>query len=114
MTKKVKRSTRRDAMSLTMAVTFKSALQLLTPLVLVRLIDPEEFGEYRLIWLIANTATTFLALGIDRSLLYFLPRSEPEERQLWVTQTAFYFLTAGVIAGVSLDGRNSGPDFAEC
>jgi O-antigen/teichoic acid export membrane protein len=99
---KKNRSTRKDAITLAQATAFKSALQLLTPIALVRLLDQSEFGEYRLFWLVANTAMLFLQLGVDRSLLYFLPRSTEEERQRFVNQTLVYFLGVAVLASLFL------------
>jgi len=103
---KRKRSTRKDAVTLAKASVIKAALQLLTPLALVRLLDQSEFGDYRLFWLIANTSALLLALGVDRSLLYFLPKSTMDERRRIVSQTMVYFLAAGLLAGLFLLGGN--------
>jgi O-antigen/teichoic acid export membrane protein len=102
---KKSKSTSRDALTLAKATAIKSALQLLTPLVLVRLFDQSEFGEYKLFWLIAGTAL-LLRLGVDRSLLYFLPKSTEEERARFVSQTLVYFLGAGLLASFVLLGSN--------
>ena len=99
---KKKRTTRGDAITLTVATGIKSLVQLLTPIVLVRLLDQTEFGEFRVFWLVANTATLLLSLGMARSLLYFLPRSPAEERGRFVSQTAVYFLGVSVLAGFVL------------
>jgi len=85
-----KSSTRKDVIHLTIANAIESGLRLLIPIFLVRIIDQAEFGEYRLFWLIANTLTLVVPLGMSRSLLYFLPRSEPEERAIYVSQTILY------------------------
>jgi O-antigen/teichoic acid export membrane protein len=97
-----KRSTRIDALTLAQATAIKSGLQLLTPIALVRLLDQAEFGEYRLFWLIANTTVMLLALGVDRSLLYFIPKSTVDDRRRFVSQTMVYFLGAGVFAGLMM------------
>ena len=99
---KTKRSTRSDAIVLTVATGVKSLVQLLTPIVLVRFLDQTAFGEFRLFWLVANTATALLSLGMARSLLYFLPRTTPEERGRFVSQTAFYFLGVALLASLML------------
>lgn len=101
---KKKRTTRGDAITLTVATGIKSLVQLLTPIVLVRLLDQTEFGEFRVFWLVANTSTLLLSLGMARSLLYFLPRSSEEERGRFVSQTAFYFLGVSLLASLVLIG----------
>ena len=92
-----KRSTTRGEVALlTFATSTESALRLLIPITLVRLLDQEAFGQYRLFWLIANTLNLFVPLGIGRSLMYFLPRSTPEERGAFVSQSLLYFAMVGL------------------
>lgn len=98
-----KNSTRRGALLLARATLIKSALQLLTPLALVRLIDQSEFGEYRLFWLVANTATMLLPLGMDRSLLFFVPKAPSDEERLrFLSQTVLFFLGISIVAGTAI------------
>lgn len=97
-----RRSTRNEALILAWAGLIKSGLQLLTPIALVRLLDPGEFGEYRIFWLVANTAALLLPLGMARSLLFFIPKAEAHERARYVSQTMAYFLGIAIIAGMAL------------
>lgn len=87
-----KYTTRGEVLLLTMANGVESGLRLLVPIALVRLMDPNEFGQYRLFWLIANTLLLLVPLGIGRSLLFFIPRSTPDERGAIVAQSVFYFV----------------------
>ncbi len=89
-------STRGEVLLLTFANGVESALRLLVPIALVRAFDQEGFGQYRLFWLVANTLMLFVPLGIGRSLMYFLPRSTPEERGAFVSQSLFYFAAVGL------------------
>lgn len=50
------------------------ALQFLTPLLLVRLLSQNDFGDYRIFWLIVNTVMFIAPLGMPRSLFHFLPK----------------------------------------
>lgn len=77
-------------MQLAIGNAFDSGLRLVMPIVLVRILSQEQFGDYRLFWLIANTLTMLVPLGMSRSLLYFLPRSNAEERAAFVSQTIVY------------------------
>ncbi len=83
-------STRNDVLQLTIANVVESAIGLLIPVLLVRVLDQNQFGQYRFFWLIANTLMLIVPLGMSRSLLYFLPRSAPEARAAFVSQTVFY------------------------
>ena len=81
-------------MQLAIGNAFDSGLRLVMPIVLVRILSQEQFGDYRLFWLIANTLTMLVPLGMSRSLLYFLPRSDAEERAAFVSQTIVYLAAA--------------------
>lgn len=85
---------------LTAAAIIKAVVQLFTPVLLVRVLDQTEFGQFRLFWLIANTAMLLLTLGMGRSLLYFLPKSSAEERGRYLSQTAVYFLGVAILAAL--------------
>lgn len=89
-------TTRGQVALLTFANGVESALRLLVPIALVRVFDQELFGQYRLFWLVANTLLLLVPLGIGRSLMYFLPRSTPEERGAFVSQSLLYFTIAGL------------------
>ena len=49
------------------------AVQLVTPVVLVRVLDETGFGAYRLLWLAAATLLAIVPLGMSGTLLYFRP-----------------------------------------
>ncbi|GEM_PF-3037290 len=86
-----KSTTRGEVFLLTFANGIESGLRLLVPIALVRLVSQEDFGQYRLFWLIANTLLLIVPLGIGRSLLFFLPRSSPAEQGAIVSQSLLYF-----------------------
>ena len=44
------------------------------PLILVRELSQTEFGLYKQVFLLINTAITILPLGFAMSAFYFLPR----------------------------------------
>ncbi len=51
----------------------------LAGIVLARLLLPAEFGSWRQLFLIYNTFSTLLLLGIPQSLLYFLPKLKHQD-----------------------------------
>lgn len=66
----------RGAFTLGTASAIDYVIKFILPIVLVRSLDPTEFGQYRQLWLITNTVMAFAPLYMPQSLFYFLPRSE--------------------------------------
>jgi O-antigen/teichoic acid export membrane protein len=88
---------KRRALSLGAVKAFDHALHFLLPIVLVRSLDAEAFGEYRLLWLAVATLMALANLNMGGGLYYFLPRSEPKTRRLYVHQSLLYFAAAGLV-----------------
>ena len=90
---------KRRAMSLGAAKAFDYAMQFLLPVVLVRCLDTATFGEYRLLWLAVGTLIALATLNMPQSLYFYLPRSDPPTRRLYIQQTMIYLGVTGLIAG---------------
>jgi O-antigen/teichoic acid export membrane protein len=93
-------STRSQVFSLGKALAFQNALGILVPIVLVRLIDVTQYGQYRLFWLIAGTVMLIAPLGMPRSLMYFLPRSTPAEKRIYVYQVFLFLIIAASLSAM--------------
>ncbi len=78
-----------------------AALTFALPLVLARLLSPEEFGTYKQFFLIAQTLQLTGQLGLTQSLYYFLPRGG-RERGAFVAQTFLSLALLGFGFGVAL------------
>ena len=78
-----------------------AALTFALPLVLARLLTPEEFGTYKQFFLIASTLQMTCQLGLTQSLLYFLPRGG-KERGAYVAQTFLSLAFLGALFGGAL------------
>jgi O-antigen/teichoic acid export membrane protein len=76
--------------------------QLLLPVVLVRHLSMAEFGEYRLVWLIASTALVIFPFFMPRTLFYFLPRLAEDARPRLIGNTVLFLMLAGLLAGFAL------------
>jgi len=96
----------RRAMSLGFAGAFDYAVQFLLPIVLVRCLDAEAFGKYRLVWLLIGTAMAFLPMALQGTLYYFLPRSDAAAKRTYINQTLLFFAVAGLIAGFAVSDLN--------
>lgn len=93
-------STRRQILSLGGAGLVARGIAIFMPVVLVRLLDIDTFGQYRYVWLIAGTATLLATLGMPGSLLYFVPRSDGRNKHRFVYQTLLFVVFTGLIAAV--------------
>jgi O-antigen/teichoic acid export membrane protein len=91
-----------------MVKAFDQAMQFLLPVVLVRCLDTVTFGEYRLLWLMVGTLLYVATLNMAGGLYFFLPRSDPEKKRLYVHQTWIYLAFVGLACGLAvslLDNR---------
>jgi O-antigen/teichoic acid export membrane protein len=88
----------RQALSLWTANAIDYALQFLLPMVLARTLDVESFGRYRLLWLAVATVMALAPLAMPASLYYFLPRSDAQEKRLYINQTLVFLALAGLVA----------------
>jgi O-antigen/teichoic acid export membrane protein len=81
------------------AVAFTLAFAL--PLILVRRLSQTEFGLYKQVFLLVNTATIILPLGFAMSAFYFLPRHAAGRARIVGNIAAFYVAIAG-LTGLAL------------
>ena len=86
-------------MSLGTAYAVDYGLQFLLPVVLTRALDPQSFGEYRLLWLAVSTLLIIAPMCMPQSLYYFLPRSEGDRKRLYLNQTVIFMVVAGLASG---------------
>lgn len=91
-------SLERRALSLGSANAIDFALQFALPIVLTRALDPQAFGEYRLLWLAVSFLMLVTPLCMAQALYYFLPRSDAPTQRLYVNQTMAYLVAAGLVS----------------
>ena len=82
------------------------AIQFLLPVVLVRSLSAESFGQYRLIWLVVMTVMAVVPMAMPHSLYYFLPRSDALAKRLYIHQTLLYMIFVGLLGGVLISPWN--------
>jgi len=71
------------------------------PMVLARILLPASYGTFKQAWLLSNTLFLVLPLGLNQSLVYFVPR-EPERKAAWETHALLLTTGMGVLAAVLL------------
>jgi O-antigen/teichoic acid export membrane protein len=96
----------RRAFSLGAVKAFDHALQFLLPVVLVRCLDAHTFGEYRLFWLVVGTVMALAPLSLPVGLYYFLPRSDPPTRRLYIHQTLVLLACTGLLSALIVSPLN--------
>jgi len=86
---------------LTLGQLLAYAVMFFVPLVNVRALSVEHYGYYRQFWLVFETLSPLLALGIPRSLMYLLPRTDSEdEKAAYITQTIGIMLVASLLGAL--------------
>lgn len=88
--------------ALAVAGIVEYAAQMLLPVVLVRHLSVAEFGEYRLVWLVASTALAIFPFFMPRTLFYFLPRLGEHARPRLIGNTVLFLILVGLLAGFVL------------
>ncbi|MEH2497169.1 hypothetical protein V1294_003648 [Bradyrhizobium sp. AZCC 1678] len=74
------------------------------PVILVRHVTTQEFEDYRLVWLVAETELILLPLFLPQSLFFFLPRAAPGTRPKLVGNTFASLFALGGLAILLLLG----------
>jgi len=77
------------------------AIQLLSPLLLVRILDVASYGRYQEFVIWAVLLVTVCSFAVDSSLTYFLPRY-PQRERTFVSQSTVLTLAISVICLLSL------------
>ncbi|MFZ7126468.1 MAG: lipopolysaccharide biosynthesis protein [Desulfobacterales bacterium] len=91
-------NTRHQSIVLGVSNMIVSLVMFLSPVILTRVLGKSDFADFRLLWLLANTAQLLAPLGLPNSLMYFLPRVDAEERAHFVTQTVLVLIITGSVA----------------
>ena len=73
------------------------------PMVLARILLPESYGTFKQAWLLSTTLVLVLPLGLNQSLVYFVPR-EPARKRLWQSHALVLTTALGAVAAALLLG----------
>ena len=96
----------RRALSLGAAGAIDYGLQFLLPVVLTRCLDAHEFGQYRVLWLAAGTVLAVITMSVPGSLYYYLPRSGPDDKRLYINQAILFLAGTGAVAAWAVSPWN--------
>lgn len=76
--------------------TINYAVQFLSPIILVRILDVTAYGQFREFLLYAMFAVTIISFSIKGNLLYFIPRDAAKER-LYVTNSVLMLFVSSLL-----------------
>ncbi len=85
-----------SALWLVIAKTAAAAFNIAVPLLLVRLLTVREFGVYKQLFLLLDTALVILPLGFALSAFYFFPREPSRKAQIVGHIVLVYVLVGGL------------------
>ncbi|OLC28320.1 MAG: hypothetical protein AUH31_09600 [Armatimonadetes bacterium 13_1_40CM_64_14] len=92
-----------SALWLVVGKTAAAMFSIAVPLLLVRLLTVREFGVYKQLFLILDTALVILPLGFSLSAFYFFPR-EPARKAQVVGNILLIHVLVGALGGVLVVG----------
>ena len=101
-----KKTTRHQILSMGTAGLVSRGLSVVVPIALVRFLDMDAFGQYRMLWLIGGTALLVASLGVPKSLLYFLPRANESEKSDYVNQTILLLVGTSLLSALFIGPWN--------
>jgi O-antigen/teichoic acid export membrane protein len=78
-----------------------AAVTFAIPMVLARVLLPADYGTFKQAWLLSNTLFLVLPLGLNQSLVYFVPR-EPEKTRAWESHALLLTTALGGLAAALL------------
>ncbi len=77
-------------------------IQFAIPIILIRFLDQEQYGHFRIFWMLINTVMLFAPLGLPQSLMFFLPRQQGGKRSVFVHQTLLVLFLTGLLGAALL------------
>jgi O-antigen/teichoic acid export membrane protein len=91
----------RSALWIAAAKMLAFAFGVLLPVLLVRQLSVGEFGHYRQVFLVVNTAVAIMPLGFAMNAYYFFPR-RPEEREKVVLNILLFYALVSAAAALAI------------
>ena len=77
--------------TLVVSETLKYSVQFLSPILLVRILDKEVYGQYREFIVYSSLFLTFISFSVQGNLIYFISKDPAREKD-YVSNTAFLLL----------------------
>ncbi len=79
-------------------------IQLILPIILVRLLPEESYANYRMLFLLVNTAMALAPLYMPQALFYFLPQAQLQrEHAAYMANTALFLMITGLASAAIIN-----------
>lgn len=91
------------ALTIAVGTGVQNLVQIAGTLFLVRLLDSQElFGTYRQVWLVINTLTPLLLLGLPYAVYFFLPSLAAERHRAFMARAVLLVSGLGLLFSVGM------------
>lgn len=98
------KSIKNQVLSLGAARLIDYCMQFVLPMVLARVFEPAEYGQYMLLWLVVSTTLIVTNLYMTQGLFYVLPHSRSEnEKTHNVLNTLVFLAATGFLAAAAVN-----------
>ena len=87
---------------LVIANLIKYAVGFVMPMVLVRMLNPTDYGTYQQLSLIGALGIAILVMGLPNSVYYFFDRKNPARSKVLTLQTSGMLLLSGTVTALAL------------
>ena len=84
---------------LTVCRLLNQCMTVISPVILVRVLDIESYGQYREFLLYVMLLASFITMSIPGNLLYFIPKS-PQNEARYVTNTAVMLFVSYAVGAI--------------
>jgi O-antigen/teichoic acid export membrane protein len=92
-----------QVLSLGAARLIDYGVQFVLPMVLARVFEPVQYGQYMLLWLVVNSSLIVTTLYMPQSLFYVLPHSRSDaEKTCNALNTLFFLTITGFLAAAAV------------
>ena len=91
----------KQSLILTIARTLTMAVQFVSPIFLVRILSPVDYGIYQEFIVYAMLAVSFVEFSVNSNLLYFIPR-DPQRTRDYLTATTTLNLAMTVLGIIAV------------
>ena len=89
-----------SAIALSTGRVIGGLINLVSAMILTRLLTQQDYGTYRQVWLVYETVLPFLMFGLPASVTYYIPQFDRRGQKMVVVQSGIMLALAGLLLSV--------------